>query len=149
MFCPKCGQEINDGTNFCPNCGFDRNGIRSNGIAGTVMEKLDAIFNRYDSGWIIKRISIILTVVSVVLRVIFNEITTQYYALAQDDYFAISDTGKSLIIALCIAAALLSVGIFFYCKIRNLSVENKSLIPAAVGILLSILFVIIRIPAPW
>lgn len=147
MFCSKCGRELQDDANFCPNCGNDRHGMRGRGAVMQFTESLDAFFKKYDAEWMLKKLSIVLTIVSVAFRIIFNEVETEYHLLAQDDYYVIGDTGRFLIIAACVIAVMLSAGIFAYYKTKEMDIKAKPFAAVAIGIAVSILFMLIRIPA--
>ena len=47
MFCKKCGTEVPDGVNFCPNCGYNVSDITQTNDANSV--SLDSLVKRWDN----------------------------------------------------------------------------------------------------
>ena len=149
MFCPKCGKELTDSANFCSSCGYKINSNCNYSIYERISILLDALFKKYEANWIIKKIAAISTLLSIAIRIVCNEVYTVYSLLAQDDWFVISDSGKRLIIAVNIVTILLYAGIVAYGKTKGFHTEKKSLIAAIVGIAISVLCMLFRIPAPY
>ena len=75
MFCPKCGNEINDNGRFCPKCGFEfRKETVPNYANNQVTQKKKKGFSKTVK--IVIGISAVLCVVSFILNIvdIFNHL---------------------------------------------------------------------------
>lgn len=147
MFCKNCGKEIGE-AKFCQYCGSSNDiGIKSDkkDFFGSIKQFIEK--TGYDR--LIKSTSLILGVISVIIRFLNNETQTVYHFLAQDDYLIISTNGRNYIL---IALAIQIVLSFFFIKCAkqdNVSIAKKTYILPIVSVVVMILAMVIKLPAPY
>lgn len=160
MFCRNCGKEIWEDANFCPHCGhrekdgaaFRKYQIDLSSISVFVSKafaKFVKIFESHDAGKIIKILSYVTFGINLLIRVFSNEIITISYALARDDYYAVSQSGKTWMYVICALCAAVCAGIIWICNRKEIHLEKKSLIPAIIALVISVIAAELQIPAPY
>lgn len=160
MFCRNCGKEIWEDANFCPHCGHREKDESVSGknpidlsfisvIVSKAYAKLVKVFESYDAGQIVKIFSYVTLGINLLIRIFSNEVITISYALARDDYYAVSQSGKTWMLMLCALCFAASAGIIWICKRKEIPFEKKSLIPTIIALVISVVAAVIQIPAPY
>lgn len=112
MFCKKCGKDIGD-AKFCPWCGqaTDEKEKTLSVLADfSFKEGVSVLFKKieefgYAKAW--NCTTILATIAGLAVRVFSNNIKVKYYegmSWLQDDYFAISENGRNIIICIMVYA---------------------------------------------
>lgn len=147
MFCKNCGKEIGE-AKFCQYCG-NQNSDTPTQNDKDLFTRLKVSVNKIGYEKLLKYISLILGIISVIIRFLNNETQTVYNFLAQDDYLVISANGRNYIL---IALAIQIVLSFFFIKCAkqdNLPIAKKTYILPIVSVVVMILAMVIKLPAPY
>lgn len=147
MFCKNCGKEIGE-AKFCQYCG-NQNSDTPTQNDKDLFTRLKVGVNKIGYEKLLKYISLILGIISVIIRFLNNETQTVYNFLAQDDYLVISANGRNYIL---IALAIQIVLSFFFIKCAkqdNIPIAKKTYILPIVSVVVMILAMVIKLPAPY
>lgn len=147
MFCKNCGKEIGD-AKFCQYCGGSNS-------QETLQNKKDWFADLknlvaktgYDK--LLKLSSLILGAVSVIIRLLNNEVQTVYHLLAQDDYLIISTNGRNYILIALAIQILLSVFFIECAKKEKAPIAKKTYLLTVASLVIMILAIVLKIPAPY
>ena len=152
MFCIKCGKEISEESNFCPNCGHQRN----NTISSPKMEGEQPVGSnnvdwckKIDYIGVFKILSLICIPVIIWLRICFNEIEVVYSALAQDDYYVISDEGITWLSFVSIVYFVGGVILLSCARKYNQKISAMHIVSLITVLLLCVVAAVLRFPAPY
>lgn len=153
MFCRSCGKEIREDANFCPHCGHrERGDMQKAAVQINVtgmMQKINALIGKIGFSKLVAILSSVTAVVNVLIRICSNEIVTEYSLLAQDDFLVITDAGRTWILVITALYAIMSVGMLYLRKKEGEALEHKSLLIMAAAVVVSLLVLFLRIPAPY
>ncbi len=153
MFCKNCGSEIRDDVNFCPHCGYGKNTQDSaKGFevdVSKLFQKLQSFLEKLDFSKLLKLSAVFVTAINILIRFCSNKIVTEYSLLAQDDYIVVSDSGKVWIWIITVLYALLCAGLVYWRKKKELSVERNAVIAVIAAVAVSVIAVVLRLPAPY
>ena len=151
MFCVKCGQEIGE-AKFCQYCGYPatatpvQNNVPSSEYA---YKPLLVRLQEFDYGKLISIVSVVLAAIGMFIRYGNNEIETVRYGLAFDDYYVISEEGRSKIVTVIMIHIILT-GILIYLGMnskKKVSVFPILLAVVALGVLIAAMTM--RFGAPY
>ena len=151
MFCKNCGKDIGD-AKFCQYCGYS-NDINPNTTANPNQNNLfttikDGI-NQIGYNKLIDFLSMISAIISIAIRIINNEIEVIYYFLAQDDYFVISESGRKYIIIVIALQTIITLFYFLCTKKEQIKNPTQTIVLFIVSLVIQILAMMLRIPAPY
>lgn len=147
VFCKNCGKEIGE-AKFCQYCGTQNSDTPTQNDKD-LFTRLKVSVNKIGYEKLLKYISLILGIISVIIRFLNNETQTVYNFLAQDDYLVISANGRNYIL---IALAIQIVLSFFFIKCAkqdNLPIAKKTYILPIVSVVVMVLAMVIKLPAPY
>lgn len=147
MFCRNCGKEIGK-VNFCQYCGSQNIDTAKQNEKDSFADLKNRI-DKIDCDKLLKSISLILTAISVLIRFLNNETQTVYHFLAQDDYLIISETGRNCILIVLAIQIALSVILIKCAKKNETLIAKKSYILPIVSVVVMILAIFIKLPAPY
>ena len=151
MFCKNCGKDIGD-AKFCQHCGNSNESIpkitvevSQKDFFAVVKDKIKQI----GQGKLLKVISIIAAIVNIVIRVVNNEIEVVYYALAQDDFFVLSEEGRKYMIIVIALQSVLALFLHSNARKENVIIPNSSRVIFVVSLIIQVLAMVLRLPAPY
>ena len=152
MYCRNCGKDIGD-SKFCPECGTSSGDAPVNSQSfqiGPVVESLKQKVKAFGHEKLFRIISGAAAAVNVAIRLFHNEIETEYsVTFAQDDYFVISEQGRTWMLV-CFVVQLLLMGLTWYdAKKENIAVSKKTIILAAGLLLVQVVALMLKFPAPY
>lgn len=151
MFCRKCGKEIGD-SKFCSECGepvisnsVHRQTENLNEIFSTLTRKVKKIGHEK----LLKVVCVLSTVINLIIRITNNSITVVYSALAQDDYYCISEEGKKW--TLIVIAIEIALSILFWLDARKnqMPISKIGITFGAIMLLIQLAIAFINVPAPY
>ena len=151
MFCKNCGKDIGD-AKFCQYCGGSNDStpnvivnISRNDLFATIKDKIKQIGQEK----LIKVISIVAAAVSIIIRIVHNEIEVVYNFLAQDDYYVVSSTGRIYMLIVMALQVVLSLFLYKSAKNEQVKISKKTIIVFTIFLAIQVLAMILRIPAPY
>ena len=151
MFCRNCGKEIGD-AKFCPHCG------QISGIEAPVAKEekfsdllviLKKKIGKIGHERLIRIIACIATVINIIIRITENEIEVVRVALAYDDYYVISEDGKTKMLIVLGIHILAAVLLWYDGKKSSISVSKKTVIISLALLVIQIVAMLLRFPAPY
>lgn len=152
MFCIKCGKEISEESNFCPNCGHQRNhAISSPKMEGEQLGSSNNVdwCKKIDYIGVFKIFSLICVPIIIWLRICFNEIEVVYSVLAQDDYYVISDEGVIWLSFMSIVYFVGGVILLSCARKYNQKISALHIVSLITVLLLCVVAAVLRLPAPY
>ena len=151
MYCKKCGKDIGE-AKFCQYCGNSNDctvgenvNSPNNDFLTTIKNKIKEIGHEK----LIKLIAFFSVVISVIIRIIHNEIETVYDILVQEDYFVVSDIGRKYMLFMVVVQCVLSAFLYTNAKKEQTIVSKKTVFLFAVSLAVQILAMVLRFPAPY
>ena len=151
MFCRNCGKDIGD-AKFCQYCGKQKDGdsaitiklVQSDFIK-TAIKRIDAI----GTDKLIASLAAVSAIISIIIRFLNTEILTVYHVFAEDDYFTISKRGRTSILVVVIIQTLISFLLYRNAKKAEGSIAKRSIILFIISLLIQIMAMILKFPAPY
>lgn len=147
MFCKNCGKEIGE-AKFCQYCG-SQNIDTPNQTGKDLFADFKNQINKIGYDKLVKSISLILGIISIIIRFLNNETQTVYHFLAQDDYLIINATGRNYILIALAIQIVLSAFLIKSAKQDKTPIAKKSYILPIVSVVVMILAMVIKLPAPY
>ena len=151
MFCKNCGKDIGD-ANFCQYCGYSNDSnpnITVNLIQKDLLETVKDKIKQIGHSKLIKIVAIISAIISVIIRIVSNEIEVVYYALAQDDYLVVSESGRKYMVILIALQAIITLFLFSNAKKEQIKNSRGTITLFIISLLIQILSMVLRFPAPY
>lgn len=151
MFCRNCGQEIGD-ARFCRYCGTAADGTGNGNTAGNQNNFFASLGNtvkKIGHGQLCNWLSVVFSGFGIVNRVLNNEIFTEFHILAQDDFLVISENGRTYGMIAVLLHSSLSAWLLWNAKKEQVSVPKKSFIVFALSLVIQVLAMTLRLPAPY
>lgn len=153
MFCRACGKEIRDDAIFCPYCGHkerEKTGkIELNVDFSGIVQKGKQLIDKVGVVKLVNALSVTVGGINLLIRVFSNQVVTEYVALAQDDYYVLTDAGRNWMIVIMVLYAALCGGLLYHENKRGIKINNQSAFTVVGVLVLSIILISLRIPAPY
>lgn len=151
MFCKNCGKDIGE-AKFCQYCGSSNdvnNNITINLVQNDFIKTIKEKIVQIGQEKLIKLTAIIATIINVIIRVVNNEIEVVYSLLAQDDYFVVSDTGRTYMLIVIAIQVVLSTLLYSNAKKSQILISKKATVLSVILIAVQIFAILLRLPAPY
>lgn len=149
MYCKNCGKETSDMA-FCPHCGT---AINTDKETDTLVSDSKSGFMKsiktYGHEKLIRIILCCAAVANIIVRFVNNIVIVEYYVFAQDDYYVLSDTGRTWMLILFAVQLLSSAFLWYDAKKNKIVIAKKTFVLAAVLLAVQIIAYFIKIPAPY
>ena len=152
MFCKFCGKEINENVSYCQHCGGDIKGENkpSSGInTENFINNFKSLVEKLNFAKFISIFSILFFVMSIIIRFTSQEVITVQHFLAYDDYYVLSSNGRFWIIFFIIIQSVVLFACNHFGKKYDKAVKFKNNIFSIIAIIIEIILVFLKIPAPY
>lgn len=149
MFCKNCGKDIGE-ARFCQFCGTpsdESNNITVNVVQNDFIKTLGEKIAQIGQEKLITLIAIISTIINIIIRIANNEIVTVYSLLAQDDYFVISNTGRTYMLLVIVIQIITHILLYNNAKKNQSIVSKKSIALAIILIAIQVFAMLLKLPA--
>ncbi|MBO4433474.1 MAG: zinc-ribbon domain-containing protein [Clostridia bacterium] len=151
MFCKYCGKQIIENSKFCQYCGNSLSYIETNGgnNGDNSLISSHKTVKKSEINQFSVLLSLTFLVFSFIVRFTMQELVTIRYFLAFDDCYVLTDTGRVLII---IFMAIQVLGLFYLRVLginKNKPIKVSAYILLVVALIVEILLIIVRFPAPY
>ena len=149
MFCRKCGKEIGD-AKFCSFCGEPteieaKSDFDINRTAQVILEKVRT-FGHVKLSYII---SLVCAAIGIWIRIQNNVVEVVYSALASVDYFVLSEQGKTWMLFVIVLQVLFCGIILYDARKTGVDAWRKGVSCAIAMLVVQILAMTLRLPAPY
>ena len=148
MFCVKCGREIGD-AKFCQFCGQPTSAVPMQNGTSQVLEKVSEKLKEFGYGKLISIASVVWAAVGVFIRSRNEVLETVRYGLAFDDYYVISEEGRSKIVTVMMIHIVLTIILFWLGKKSKDRIPMLAILLAVVAIGVMVAAMTVRISAPY
>ena len=152
MFCKKCGKDIGDAKycQYCGNCNDDTSkSTISTDIFKDIVKFAGENITKFGHDRLINIISWLSMIISLIVRIVCNEIEVVYVLFVSDDYFVISEGGKAFVIVLMVIQALSSVLLYVHARYKSIVIPKRLIVLFIISLVIQILMISIRLPAPY
>lgn len=151
MYCRKCGKEIEEDA-FCKYCGeaAQKDMSRDNGFSfSETLMKIREKIRVFGHEKLSNIVSWIAAVLGVANRIMHNEIEVVYSVLAQDDYYVLAEESREFAITI-IGIQIILCGLLIYdVNKRKIWVGKGMYISFIITLLIQIVALTLRMPAPY
>lgn len=151
MYCRKCGKDIEEDS-FCKYCGeaAQEGMARDEGISfSESLMKIREKIRVFGHEKLINIVSWVAAVVGVANRIMHNEIEVVYSVLAQDDYYVLAEESREFAIAI-IGIQIILCGLLMYdVNKRKIWVGKGMYVSFVITLLIQMVALMLRIPAPY
>lgn len=152
MYCKFCGKEIDENVSFCQYCGGNIKGesTRSNGInIEDTVKNFKSLLEKLDFAKFMSVFSVVLFILSIIIRFTSQEVITVQYFLAYDDYYVLSASGKFWILFFVFIQAAVLFACNYFGKKHNKAIKMKYNILPLIAIIIEIILAFLQLPAPY
>ena len=151
MFCKYCGKQIIENSKFCQYCGNSLSYIETNGgnNGDNSLISSHKTVKKSEINQFSVLLSLTFLVFSFIVRFTMQELVTIRYFLAFDDCYVLTDTGRVLLI---LFMAIQVLGLFYLRVLginKNKPIKVSAYILLVVALIVEILLIIVRFPAPY
>ena len=148
MFCKNCGKDIGD-AKFCQYCGFCNDNTPKSSGSVEFLKAAEEKIIKFGHNKVINIISGLFLIISLIIRIVNNEIDIVYVLFAQDDYYVISEGGRTAVIVLIAIQVISSVLLYIHARYKRISVSIGVVAFFLISVVIQILMISIRLPAPY
>ncbi len=152
MFCKFCGKEINENVSYCQYCGGDIKGENKPSSSINIENNIanyKLLLKKLNFAKIISIFSILFFVLSIIIRFTSQEIITVQHFLAYDDYYVLSSNGRFWMIFFIFIQSVVLFACNYFGKKYDKAVKMKNNIFPLFAIIMEIILVFLKIPAPY
>ncbi len=154
MFCRNCGKDIGD-AKFCQYCGKP-SGEESknthwlqNELFIGIKNKIKQIIKGIGQEKLLNLIAWISAIMSIVIRIVNNEIKTVYDFLTQEDYFVVSENGRKYMLIIIVFQIVISLLLYGNAKKERINISKTTIVLFFVSLVIQILATVVKLPAPY
>ncbi len=98
---------------------------------------------------LVKIITIIITIINMIVRRVNNEIKVVYSFLAQDDYFVVSEKGRTYMLIIIALHILITFCLCKSAKKEERKVSKGTTVLVIFSLIIQVLAMLLQIPAPY
>lgn len=150
MFCKNCGKEIGN-DKFCQYCGYcnSKSSSSINFDLTALLKKGEETIVKFGHDRLLTISSIFFMVVSVIIRIVCNEIEVVYTLFVSDDYYVMSEGGKIFLIVMMVIQVVFSVLLYIHARYKNIVIPAGLIVLFIVSIAIQLLMLFVKFPAPY
>ena len=152
MFCKYCGTELAEDAKFCQSCGKSADSApqkTANPAQKVQPAPSQNSTNAKSYGSFINLTALCAAMVNIIIRVFHNDIETVRVALALDDYYVVSETGRNYMITAMVVQCILSALLYTVAKTQQVKVSWRACLLTIVSLAIQVTAMLLRLPAPY
>lgn len=151
MYCKNCGKDIED-AKFCQYCGKPNNenlNVTVNVIQKDLLTTVKGKIKQIGQGKLIKLITIIATIINIIIRIVNNEIKVVYSLLSQEDYFVVSEKGRTYMLIIIVLEIITTFCLYKNAKKDKTKISKGTFVLLVFSLIIQILAMLLQLPAPY